>query len=285
MSDSQPFAIPFVKRRLGVGAGFVALLALMLLLTGLGVTYMDTTEERATTIVNNHMAKIELATRMHHAARERTVNLQKMILFTDPFERDEQWLQFNNRAGEFAATRGQLLALPLTPEERELLDRQGRLTGVAVPLQDRVVELSSQGRIREAQRLLVEQAIPAQDAVLEQLVQLYTLQKREADRAVGQARRAHQRRRAACCWCFLVPDRRAGRHHRRHRAAARPGADAALHRERTRAGDATVHGRRRHQHRRHRARGISEPGGRTADRLDHGGGPQSAAFRDFQNRT
>ncbi len=191
MTSGHASARPARRHRFGVGAGFAALLALMLFLTGLGVAYMDSTETRLNRIVNDHMVKIELATRMHHAARERTVSLQKVILFTDPFDRDEQWLQFTNRAGEFAAARGQLLALPLTPEERELLDRQGRLTGVAVPLQDRVVELSSQGRTREAQRLLVEQAIPAQDAVLEQLVQLYTLQKREADRAVEQVRGAH----------------------------------------------------------------------------------------------
>ena len=119
----------------GVGAP-LPLLALMLFLTGLGVTYMDATEGRPTTIVNNHMAKIDLATRSGITTRANALStFRKMILFTDPFERDEQWLQFNNRAGEFAAARGQLLALPLTPEERELLDRQGRLTGVAVPLQ------------------------------------------------------------------------------------------------------------------------------------------------------
>ncbi|MBI3575711.1 MAG: EAL domain-containing protein [Gammaproteobacteria bacterium] len=191
MSDSQPPSAPLVRRRFGVGAGFAALLALMLLLTGLGVTYMDVTEGRLTTIVNNHMAKIELATRMHNEARERTVNLQKMTLLTDPFERDEQWVQFNNHAGAFAAGRGLLLEMKLTPQELELLERQGKLTGVAVPLQERIVELISQGKTREAHQLLVEKAIPAQDAVLEQLAQLYTLQKHEADRAVEQARSAH----------------------------------------------------------------------------------------------
>lgn len=184
-------ARPTRRRRLGVGAGFAALLALMLFLTGLGVAYMDATEGRMTTIVNNHMAKIELATRMHNEARERTVNLQKMTLLTDPFERDEQWVQFNNHAGAFAAGRGLLLEMKLTPQELELLERQGKLTGVAVPLQERIVELISQGKTREAHQLLVEKAIPAQDAVLEQLAQLYTLQKREADRAVEQARSAH----------------------------------------------------------------------------------------------
>ncbi|MEK7697736.1 MAG: MCP four helix bundle domain-containing protein, partial [Pseudomonadota bacterium] len=180
MSDSQPFAIPFVKRRLGVGAGFVALLALMLFLTGLGVVYMDSTEAQLNRVVNDHMVKIELATRLHNEARERTVNLQKMILLTDPFERDEQWVQFNNHAGAFAAGRGRLLEMKLTSQELGLLERQGKLTGVAVPLQERVVELISQGKTREAHQLLVEKAIPAQDAVLEQLTQLYILQKQQA---------------------------------------------------------------------------------------------------------
>ena len=118
MRDNQrPSAVPLVKRRFGVGVGFAALLALMLFLTGLGVVYMDSTEARLNRIVNDHMVKIDLATRLHNEARERTVNLQKMILLTDPFERDEQWVQFNNHAGAFAAGRGRLLEMKLTSQE------------------------------------------------------------------------------------------------------------------------------------------------------------------------
>ena len=149
MSNGRPSATSLVKHRFGVGTGFVALLALMLFLTGLSTVYLNTTEEQLEKIANVHMGRIELATRMHNEARERTINLQKMILLTDPFERDEQWVQFNTHAGAFAAGRSELLKMRLAPQERELLEHQGKLTGVAVPLQERVVELISQGKTRE----------------------------------------------------------------------------------------------------------------------------------------
>ncbi len=183
------------RRRLSVGAGFAALLALMVLLTALGVVYMNVAERRLGKIVNVHMERIELATQMRHNARERIVSLQKLILLSDPFERDEQWLRFNNLAGEFAAARGRLLEMQLSAEERELLEQQGRLTGVARAVQDHVVELAFQGQLRDAQRLLLDQAIPTQDAVLEQLAQLYALQKRQADSAVEETKRAYQQAR------------------------------------------------------------------------------------------
>src|SRR3989344_3317302 len=81
-------------RHFGIRAGFATLLGLMVLLGALGVMYLDTSETRLERIVVGHMTQIQLATRMHQVARERTVALQKMILLDDPFERDEQWRQF-----------------------------------------------------------------------------------------------------------------------------------------------------------------------------------------------
>ncbi len=236
---AAPLPSPSPRRHLGVGAGFAALLALMVLLTVLGVVYMATAERRLEKIVNVHMSRIELATQMHHTARERIVSLQKIILLTDPFERDEQWIRFNNLAGEFVAARERLRAMALSGEERAMLDEQGRLTRISQPIQDRVVELASQGRLREAQRMLLEQAIPAQDAVLGQLAQLYTLQKRLADSAVEETKRAyHQARGLLVALSLLIVAlgfviaiavmRRARR------------ADVALHQEKERA-LATLH--------------------------------------------
>lgn len=194
--SNRPLAfLSLARRPLGVGAGFAALLILMLFLTGLGVVYLDLTESQLRKIANVHLERIELATRMQHEARERTVNLQKMILLSDPFQRDEQWVQFNNHAGAFAAARNRLLETRLSPQESAVLERQGKLTGIAVPLQDRVVELISQGKTREAHRLMVEEAIPAQDAVLEQLNELYVLQKQQADDAVVAARGVYRQAR------------------------------------------------------------------------------------------
>jgi len=182
--------------REGLGFGFGTLLFLMLFLTLVGIGYMEAAQERLDTIVNNHMAKIELATRMRTAARERTVSLQKIILLTDPFERDEQWMLFNSYATDFVQARTLLLDMGLTNEELSLLKRQGKLTGVAVPLQMQVVNLVSEGKMKQAHEVL-QQAIPAQDQVLEQLAKLYHLQEHTATAAVTQTRRDYDQARFA----------------------------------------------------------------------------------------
>jgi diguanylate cyclase (GGDEF)-like protein/PAS domain S-box-containing protein len=181
--------------------GFGALLLLMLFLMLVGLRQIEVTRQQLDTIVDNHMRKIELATRMRTLARERTVSLQKMILLSDPFERDEQWVQFNNFGGEFARLRGMLLEMELTQEEQEVLKGQGALTGKAVPLQMRVAELALDGRTTAAHKLLTEKAIPAQDEVFEQLDKLYRLQ---LQMAAAAETTAHDTGRAARLWMILL---------------------------------------------------------------------------------
>jgi diguanylate cyclase (GGDEF)-like protein/PAS domain S-box-containing protein len=197
-------SLPGHSTRFALGAGFVAMLALMLFITVVGIGQMSGAQKRLDHITANHMEKIRLVTAMRNAARERTVNLQKMILLTDPFERDEQWLHFNEHAGEFARLRGLLRDLGLTPAEEEILSRQGKLTAVAVPLQEEVARRARAERNVEAHRLLVVEAIPAQDRVLAVLNELYELQERRAQEAVSQARDDYQRASAWMLFLYVV---------------------------------------------------------------------------------
>jgi diguanylate cyclase (GGDEF)-like protein/PAS domain S-box-containing protein len=174
---------------IALGMGFAAVLALMLFMTAVGLLQLEASQNRLEGIVGDHLAKVSLATRMHSSARERTVSLQQLTILRDPFERDEQWMRYLSKAGEFGQARQALLALPLTAEEESLLKRQSQLTGIAVPIQERVVKLVSEGNILEAQRLLVAEAIPAQDHVLQQLSTLYQLQERKTEQIVQQAAR------------------------------------------------------------------------------------------------
>jgi diguanylate cyclase (GGDEF)-like protein/PAS domain S-box-containing protein len=196
--------LPGLSRRFALGAGFVAMLALMLFITLVGIRQISDAQQRLDRITAHHMEKTRLVTGMRNAARERTVNLQKMILLTDPFDRDEQWLHFNEHAGEFAHLRRLLQDLGLTPEEVEMLSRQGSLTSVAVPLQAQVAQLARDERHGEAHRLLVSQAIPAQDKVLAVLGELYELQERRAQEAVSQARDDYHQARAWMLFLYIV---------------------------------------------------------------------------------
>jgi len=119
-----------------LGLGFAAILVLMLFLTAVGLVQLEASQKRLEGIVGDHLAKVSLATRMYTSARERTISLQQLTILSDPFERDEQWIRFLSKAGEFVQAREALLALPLTAEEEVLLKRQGELTGIAVPFKN-----------------------------------------------------------------------------------------------------------------------------------------------------
>jgi diguanylate cyclase (GGDEF)-like protein/PAS domain S-box-containing protein len=176
--------------------GFSAMLILMVFLTAVGIVHLEASERRLERITGNDLVKISLANRMYAAARERTVSLQQSMLLTDPFERDDQWVRYRTYAVEFAAAREALLAMDLTGEERDLLHRQGQLTGVADPFQDKVLKLIMAGKTVSAQQLLTQGAIPAQERVLEQLKIIYQLQERRADWAAAQATEQFKRARA-----------------------------------------------------------------------------------------
>lgn len=122
LSRFKRFPRAVLTRNLGLILGFASMLALMGLLTLIGLRQIDAGQAHLAAIVNNHMAKIELATRMHTAARERTLILQRMILSNDPFIRDQESLRFDQQAAEFARA---LISEPAPAQELQSLLSKG----------------------------------------------------------------------------------------------------------------------------------------------------------------
>jgi len=154
---------------------FLLIITLMILMIILGITGGRLINDRISTIVLEHNKKTELVTNMLSAARQRTIILQGFLLIEDPFERDEKTLIFDSFGAKFATARTSLLDMDLSEREKQVLDAQGQLTGIAVPLQREVVALAAADRLAEARRILLEETVPAQDAVLEKLDELIEL--------------------------------------------------------------------------------------------------------------
>ena len=172
----------------GLVLGFIAMLAFMAFLVLIALMGMEDTQQQLETIVNNQIArKIELSTRMQFAARERTLALQQMMLTEDPFERDDLYMEFSGYAGEFIKARQQLLAMNLSPDERNLIEVQGKRSGIAVPLQKRVIELIEEQRFKEANTVLLNEAVPAQNNVLDSLAQFHQYQQSQGQQAIAKA--------------------------------------------------------------------------------------------------
>ncbi len=179
-----------------LAAGFAVALALMTLLLFVGLTSMAAIQHRLRVIVDSHNVKTALVTHMREAARERTITLYQMVTLTDPFERDAQFLLFNRYAAEFSAARGTLLRMKLSAQEQAILQQQADLTGGAVALQNRVVDLAVNDETERALKLLYKESTPAQNKVFAQLTALKEYQHSAAIQAADEAAAAYARARS-----------------------------------------------------------------------------------------
>ena len=177
---------------IGLIAGFTAQFVLFFVVATGVVSELDATDARLRTLVGEHMLRLELTKTMHAAARDRTMSLARMINLHDPFDHDVEQQRFHQHAVEFGQARAGFLALPLTPAEQALLEQQRQLTHQAIPYQEKIIELSNAGLMSEAQSVLTQNAIPAQDAVMQVLSQLDDLTRQAANQAMLDANTAHE---------------------------------------------------------------------------------------------
>lgn len=154
----------------GTSLGFCTLQLLI------GLSYLSTSQEFIQDALEKHNLKMELVVRMHNMARERSLALYTMVSLEDPFERDDIYLKFLDYGGAFAKARGQLFKMTLTEQEKSIIEQQGKYANTAVPIQRQVVQLLHDDKFRAAQKLLREEAVPAQNKVLAALSSLRKLQ-------------------------------------------------------------------------------------------------------------
>jgi len=88
---------------------------LILFVTSIGLQQLRMTANNLSTVVDVHMQKLSLTKTMMIAARERTVSMFRLTQSSDPFERDEMFMQFNASGSEFARARTTLLGTRHAP--------------------------------------------------------------------------------------------------------------------------------------------------------------------------
>ena len=179
-NNSKPVVVN--KTRRSVILGFASVIGLMAFLVIFRSHELEITKERIDQIAKNHLTKIDLVVEMRSAAHERTLALQRMLLQTDPFVRDEEWIRFNRYGAEFARARLHILSMNLTDREKTLLDYQGDVTKNALDSQKRVVELLEKEKFTQARDVLLRNVIPAKEQVINQLNTFYHYQETEAEK-------------------------------------------------------------------------------------------------------
>ena len=167
--------------------GFLATILLLVLVTAIGLVRMADMSRQMADIVHNYNVKTDLVQAMYTAARERSVVMLSMVSLEDAFDRDEEYLRFNELATEYALPNIELRKMQLNDRERAFLEMLDENIRVNVPLQVRVVELASQERLDEALDLLLTRSIPAQDRVLLKMRDMLEYQRGRAREAFATA--------------------------------------------------------------------------------------------------
>lgn len=172
--------------------GYVIIIALFSLIMITSILQNKKANDHVSEIVLLHGMKSELITNMYNSARERSISLFTMVSLKDPFVRDENYLKFNSFAAQFVNARMKLLKTSLSDNEQILLNKQGQLTSITAPIQNQIAELVQLDRVKQANELLIEKALPLQNDILDLLKQLQIIQHQSSRKIATQAQREQQ---------------------------------------------------------------------------------------------
>ena len=185
--------MPIQRFSLTTGTAFVALIVLICGLALNGLLQLQTLGEQMRTVVENHNRKIDLITQTQVAAHLRTDSLFRMALADDPFERDAHFLEFNRAGFLVGSGRNALRQLGFSASEQRSFDTQTLLINDIESVQNRVVDLLKSELSADARRVLVQEAIPIQEAFNLQLADMRHLYQQANLIAQQQAQQTYRR--------------------------------------------------------------------------------------------
>lgn len=162
---------------------FVFELVLLAAMTFAALYSLQALRGQVQAIVDDQQARLALIHEMRLAVRERMLRLNMLLLETDPFRREEYRQQMGEIASRFMQARAQVEARAREGEERAMLAAARALNREVALLAEQILSLEEAGRIAEARKLLLTQAVPRQEQVLartDALLRFYADQNRRA---------------------------------------------------------------------------------------------------------
>lgn len=169
----------------------------MLLLVGIGMSVgvfqLRQMAQTLDEVVREDATAVPAIFTMMRSARARLLRLDEALELGDPFARDEKLLEFAYLEGEFGGARLRMLALPLSAAEQTLRRRQEALLWQIMGHFERITALAQQGDLVAARAALRADAIPAQSAMLDILMQWAELRQAQQGKRAEQARRQQRR--------------------------------------------------------------------------------------------
>ena len=172
------------KSKIIILLGFGAILLLVSLLIIIGITNLSKSKSHLDRIVNSNNLKIQLINKMHKSARERTINLQQMLIVDDEKTHDKLASKMAFYGGEFVDARTEILNMGVSSKEKEVLDEQAILSKKIGPIQNWISDLVGFSELKKAKQLMIDKAEPLQNEVFKVLSKLHDFQVKETKIAI-----------------------------------------------------------------------------------------------------
>lgn len=167
--------------------GFCAILVLMSLLIYIALKHLQDLNHSMTNVVEETNAKIRAANAMRDAIRLRANSLQTMALSDDLFERDEEFMRFQNHARMYREAREKLLTIKMDAREKKIHARLTEATRTSQPLNDLAAENMLSDAPANEVRTIVNKAVGQQEILLKTLDELVELERVSAELALKSA--------------------------------------------------------------------------------------------------
>lgn len=154
-------------------------IAIMLAITSLGLSRIHNLATDLEQVVQQHDVQIALMHTMRHAALERSVLLQSLMIMKDPFMIDEYAMDMSMAVSSYLDARSKLMLHDLAPAERELLERQheqSRQTGTS---QNRIIEHIRNEEFTDASTLLLYTTLPGQQRAMRMMDEFIDLKRQQ----------------------------------------------------------------------------------------------------------
>jgi len=153
-----------------VTAGFSAIMLLILVLVALWIKNLSDAEKNMANLAQKlHEARLVFTLR--DAAFRRVIKLFHMTATDDPFERDEQYMQFKELAQTFIIARQELLKHELTNKELQAWLSAKPYVQQGNDIQNQIINLILDDQVGLAVKLLRKEGIQTQEKVMQELTQ------------------------------------------------------------------------------------------------------------------
>ena len=170
-----------------ISIGFIVVLALMVVLIGIGLYRMKAMQSSLDVITKQQNRKTTLLNTMRSGVQRRRMGVSTILLSTDLFEQEDERVNVSNYAMQVVIARDALAKMEMSVDERKAFDKIVSAMREAYPLQMNLIDKSLSGRYNKSLQKLRQKAVAAQKRLTVRINELEVIQHQETEHAVVKA--------------------------------------------------------------------------------------------------